>query len=186
MNILKKTNRLGLALIVSFVASMIFSNIVSATGISIDAGLTPAENRWMLRSQVRYMHRDNDPSPMMREMKMHMFPVVVAYGLRPDLTVMVRQAIMRSEMAMMSQSSPVVGFADLLVLAKYRLARVNTSTYTLGVAPTLGLEIPSGKENFSSNSYDLRMGCFVSGRLRSLGIDLNATYIWNGMVLTGD
>jgi len=118
-------------------------------------------------------------------MKAYMFPVVIAYGLRSDLTVMARQAFIRREMSMMGQSTTNSGLGDLLMLSKYRLIRINTPGYTLGVAPTLGLEFPTGKDEFTSSSYDLHFGSFFSGRLRSLGMDLNITYIWNGMAETG-
>lgn len=172
-------------LIVLIAANIILADIVAAVGISIDAGLTPAEKRWIFRSQVRFMRRHNDPTPAQREMKSYMFPVVVVYGLRSDLSVMVRQAIKRTEMTMTGQSSSNSGLTDLLVLGKYKLARVNTKTYTFGIAPTLGLELPIGQENFTSNSWDLHMGGLVSGRMGPFGLDLNVVYIWNGMAKTG-
>ena len=33
---------------------VLLSSIVFSAGISVDAGLTPAEDRWIFRSQVRY------------------------------------------------------------------------------------------------------------------------------------
>lgn len=156
----------------------------SAAGISIDAGLTPAENRWILRSQIRYMERGNYPNEPGRQMQSFMFPVVVAYGVRPNLTVMVRQALRRTEMEMHGRSSTSTGFSDFFLLGKYRLYRVNTPAYTFGLAPTVGLEIPSGEDGFTSDTWDLRFGCFASGRVRSWGLDLNAAYLWNGMAGT--
>ena len=185
MKIYKKLSGLMLVFITLFVASTIMAGFVSAAGISIDAGLTPAENRWIFRSQMRFMQRNNDPTPALREMKSYMLPVVVAYGIRSDLAIMIRQALRRNEIKMQGQSSSSTGLIDILVLAKYRLVRLNTPGYTLGISPTLGLEIPSGADNFSSNSWDLHLGTFVSGRSRSWGIDLNATYVWNGMAKTG-
>ncbi len=63
----------------------------NAAGISVDAGLTPAEDRWIFRTQVRYMRRKDDPTHMGRKMSTYAFPVVLAYGVRPDLTLMIRQ-----------------------------------------------------------------------------------------------
>ena len=186
MHKIHKLTSLSLFFIFLLIAVLFYSENISATGISIDAGLTPAANRIMFRTQMRYMERDNKLISMSRDMKMYMFPVVVAYGLRPDWTVMVRQAFMRSEMTMMGQTTTNSDLGDLLLLSKYRLTRINKPNYTFGIAPTLGLEIPTGQDNFTSNSYDLRFGSYFSGRLRSLGMDLNITYIWNGMALTND
>jgi hypothetical protein len=182
----KSLTRLAFGLIRLVAAGAITTGSTLAAGISIDAGLTPAENRWILRSQMRVMERKNDPGSANREMTMHIFPLVVAYGLRSDATVMVRQALVRREMTMGGTTSLKTGLADLLVMAKFRLIRVNKPGYTIGVAPTLGLEVPSGQEEFTSNTWDLNMGCFVSGRIRSLGADLDARYSWAGMAKTGD
>lgn len=157
-----------------------------AGGISIDAGLTPAANRWIFRSQMRLLQRGDHPSRPAMEMEAYMFPVMAAYGLRSDAMIMVRQAYMRREMTMMSGSSRASGFGDLFILGKYRLLRVNTPTNTLGIAPTLGLELPTGESGFSSESYDLQVGTFFSGRMHRWRMDLNLAYIWNGMALTGD
>ncbi len=171
------------AIVVS--AVMAPTNEASAAGISIDAGLTPAEGRWILRSQVRYMKRDNHPAEPRQEMRALMFPVVVAYGLRSDLMIMIRQTIRETRMQMAGQSTSNTGLTDLFVLGKYRLYRVNTPGYTLGVAPTVGIEIPSGQEGFSSDTWDLRLGCFVSGRVGTWGLDVNGAWLWNGMAGSG-
>ncbi len=186
MNTISKSTKLTLAMLLLIVTIMFCSESVSAAGISIDAGLTPAAKRWIIRSQMRYMHRNNHPVMEQVNMKAYMFPIMVAYGLRSDLTLMVRQAVITREMTMMTGSSKKTGFGDLLILGKYRLVRINTPDYIIGIAPTLGLELPTGKENFTSNSYNLRVGSFFSGRLKSLGIDLNLTYLLNGLALTND
>jgi hypothetical protein len=181
-----KITRLSALLLIVLGIQLIYHSTVIAGGISIDAGLTPAENRWMVRSQMRILQRDNNPMNPSMEMKAYMFPLMVAYGLRSDATIMIRQAFMRREMTMMGNSNINSGLGDLFVLGKYRLIRINTPTYTLGIAPTLGLEFPTGEEQFTSNSFDLRSGMFLSGRMHSLRLDLNLSYVWNGMALTND
>jgi hypothetical protein len=135
---------------------------------------------------MRFMQRADDPTAMGREMKMYMFPAVVAYGLKPNLTLLVRQAAGRSEMLMNDVSDSRSGLTDLFLLAKFRMSRINTADYTVGMAPTIGLEIPTGQEGFTSDSWDLHLGYFVSGRTGPWGVDLNWLYIWNGMAKTGD
>ncbi len=55
--------------------------IANASGISVNAGLTPPEDRWIIRTQFRYMQRKDDPAPMNQKMDTYAFPVVVAYVL---------------------------------------------------------------------------------------------------------
>lgn len=184
MKIDNAVKRITVVLAILIVTIICLTDLASATGISVDAGLTPAQNRWLIRSQLRYTHRDNHPVMSKNEMEMYMAPVVIAYGVRSDFAVMVRQVIKRSEMTMGMNQTTNSGLTDLFVLGKYRLARINTPKYTFGIAPTLGLEIPSGDKDFSSNSWDLLMGCYLSGRMRSLGVDLNVSYNWVGMATT--
>ncbi|UCG59615.1 MAG: transporter [Phycisphaerales bacterium] len=164
------------ALVVLAVAS---SNAIAA-GISVDAGLTPAEDRWILRSQVRYMRRNNDPTPMDRRMNMYAFPAVVAYGLRPDFTLMVRQVVKHMDMSMAGSRSRTTGLDDLFILGKYKLYRRNTPQYTFGIATTLGLEIPTGTNSFSSGTWDAQPGLYTSWRSGPWAADFNVAYSWNG------
>lgn len=184
---MKKISRLVILIIAAAILSIPVSTAtVSAAGISIDAGLTPPQKRWIFRSQMRFMQRADDPTPMGREMKMYMFPAVVAYGLKPNLTLLARQAASRSEMLMNGNSDSQSGLTDLFVLAKFRMTRINTVDYTIGLASTIGLEIPTGQDGFTSDSWDLHLGYFVSGRRGPWGVDLNWVYVWNGMAKTGD
>lgn len=157
-----------------------------AGGISADAGLTPGQDKWIVRTQVRYLHRADDPSPMQRTMESFMFPAVAAYGLRPDVTLMLRQAFARMDMTMGTAGTRNSGFGDLLIMGKYRALRHNSPGYTLGLAPLLGLEVPTGKAPFTSEGWDLKTGLFFSARISSWALDLNLAYTWNGIAGGGD
>ena len=163
---------------------MTVTSKVAAGGISADAGLTPAQDKWIFRTQVRYTKATNHPTMMARSMEMYMFPMVVAYGLRSDLTVMVRQPFMKMNMTMAGNTTRSSGFGDLMLMAKYRAVRQNRLTYTLGIAPLLGVKLPTGDEEFTSDALDLKTGLYVSGRIVPWAADLNVTYTING--LTGD
>lgn len=171
-------------LVVTLLSAM--STIVWAGGISIDSGLTPSEDRWILRTQIRYMHRNDDPSPMDREMTAYMVPVILAYGLRSDLTIMARQTVIQQEMSMSGTDRHESGFGDLFILAKYKAYRINTPEYTFGIAPTLGLELPTGKESLSSGTWDLKPGLFMSWQNGSWMTDFNVAYSWNGFADKSD
>ncbi len=82
-----------LVILLGAATNALISEQATAAGISVDAGLTPPEDRWIIRSQFRYMHRKNDPTPMNQKMDTYTFPLVVAYGFRPDLTLMIRQPV---------------------------------------------------------------------------------------------
>lgn len=151
-----------------------------AGGISVDAGLTPPEDQWIIRTQMRHMRRKDDPLPMKRKMSTYAFPVVLAYGFRSDLTFMIRHMTMNQKMSMPATTTRDKGTGDLFILAKYKAYRVNTPKYTLGIAPTLGLELPTGDDAFTSDTWDLNTGLYISGRSGFWEMDFNIAYDWNG------
>lgn len=167
--------RLGLVAMFIFLAAS-----VHAGGISVDAGITPAEDRWIIRTQVRHMQRVNDPTEMGREMTRYVIPVVVAYGLRSNVTLMLRQTVMHQEMSMMGNSENNTGLGDLFVLVKYKAYRLNTARYTFAIAPTVGLEMPTGSDAFTSETWDLNTGLYFSCRNGPWAADMNAAYAWRG------
>ncbi len=155
--------------------------ISSAAGISVDAGLTPAEDRWILRSQVRYMSRGEEPGGKVQRF---VFPVVLAYGVRSDVSLFVRQTFIRSDRTVLGDSSTDSGRGDTYLFAKYRAYRFNSRRITFGIAPTLGVEFPNGEDGFTSDTWDLRAGFYTSARTHTWSSDVNITYTWND--LAGD
>lgn len=151
-----------------------------AGGISADAGLTPGKDKYIFRSQVRWMERNNDPSMMPGKMESYMFPFVFAYGVSPKLTLMARQAVMRRDMTMSGLTSRNSGFGDPLVMAKFRALRINSPTYSWGIALLGGVEFPFGQSPFSSKGYDLKMGLYLSARRIPWAADFNLRYSLNG------
>ncbi len=170
--IISMRRMLALHLAVLFLA-LAFCPQARGAGISVDAGLTPPQDRWILRSQVRYLKRDT--------MDMYMSPLVVAYGLFPELALMARAAGMRREMSMGQMDEAKNGIGDFLLLAKYKLYRLNTRRFVIGLAPTLALEAPSGSDDFSSKTWDAAAGIHLSARVGRFAADLNATYTLNGL-----
>lgn len=161
------------------------SRSADAAGISIDAGLTPAEDRWILRTQGMYMQRKSDPTLMDRKMSDYVFRTVLAYGLRPDLTVMVRQTAQYRKMSMAGSITRDAGLGDLFIMAKYGIFRRNTRNSTFGIASTLGLELPTGADAFTSQTWDIKPGLYTSWRSGPWATDFSAAYKWNGFADRG-
>lgn len=158
-----------------------FAVTATGTGITADAGLTPPADRWIFRSQVRYMSHDDDPMDMDRSMTMLANPFVLAYGLRPNVTVLARQIFYHRAMHMMGSDSTATGRGDLFLLSKWRMLRINRRDYIVGVAPTFGIELPTGDDTFGSDTWDLTTGAYFTGRRGPLGADLNLAYRFNGI-----
>ncbi len=157
-----------------------------AVGISIDAGLTPPEGRWIFRSQVRTMSRTAPDGMGDAKMDRLMVPLVAVHGLRPQLTLGVRQIIDSRSMTMMGSENTDTGFSDIYVFAKYKILRINTRDYTLGIAPLLGVEAPTGSSDITNDFWSLNTGLYFSGRAGKWGADLNVGYGLRGMASVPD
>jgi len=176
----EKRKKQFLSFLLIFCVSAVFSY---SSGISVDAGLTPAQYRWIFRTQLRHMNFGS--MSINQKMEMYMVPVILAYGLKSNLTILCRQPIMRRDMSMMGASHAENGFGDLFVMGKFKIYRQNTLNYTLGMAATIGIEAPTGSEAFSSKTWDLQPGLYFSWRRGSLGTDVSISYTWNGFANKG-
>ncbi len=153
-----------------------------ASGISIDAGLTPAKNRFMMRAQWRTFERSNSQ----RSMDMNAFVGVLAYGLRRDVTIMVKQAYMLRNMSMPGMTIRDNGFADIGLLMKYKLYRENTATRIFGLASTIEVQAPSGQSPFSAPGWDLKPGLYSSLRLGRWAMDATVSYSWKSIIASAN
>ena len=164
-----------------FVLTLIPTAESFGVGISIDAGLTPPQGRWILRTQVRSMSRTAPEGTTDARMDRLMVPLVVVHGLRPQLTLGLRQIIDWRSMTMMGNENNESGFSDLYVFAKYKILRINTRSYTLGIAPLVGVEAPTGSSGISSEYWSINTGLFISGRAGTWGADLSMGYRIRGV-----
>ena len=86
MNIISRVHYYTITILV------LLSSIAFSAGISVDAGLTPAEDRWIFRSQVRYMQRDSNGSGMAGKMENTMVMTVRAVMMVMTATAAVMTA----------------------------------------------------------------------------------------------
>jgi len=173
---MKKTIIDNLNIMRSLLILMSMITLAPAGGISVDAGLTPAQNRWMVRYQVRHIKRSHENMNPESVMQTDMHMLNLAYGLRADLTIMIMQSWMDRESDMMNMQSEFSGMGDLNLMAKYRLYRHNSSTNTLGLATTLCLTAPTGEDPFTSDYWSLAPGFYLSYRLNNWALDASTNY----------
>lgn len=155
---------------------------LNAAGISIDNGLTPPLDRWIIRAQVRFLGRKSSDQPNGQEINNTVVPLVVVYGLRPNLTLLLRQTVMYRESGTVEDS----GLGDLFLMAKFKVIRINIQHYTFGLAATLGLELPSGNSPFTSDTWNLNPGFFITFRHGVWSEDLSTVYSLNGFAGEAD
>lgn len=159
-------NKLCLLVLVSFcVPVMLF-----AGGISVNAGLTPAQDRFILRTQYRYMSMSNS----MMTTSTHMTPLVLAYGITSGFSLMVRGMYVYKSFSNNTEVNN--GLNDLYLLSKFRLYRKNTANYVLGIAPHIASNVPIGSTAISNRTWNPEIGLNISYRPRFFAVDVSITY----------
>lgn len=149
-----------------------FTLNLKAEGISVDAGLTPAQDRIIVRLQYRTIFNQMGSNAI----TMHMFPVVVAYGLTPDITLMMRNMFRKvgTNETMMEMDNR---WMDPFLMGKVKLYRYNAPTYTVGVAGFAGTTFPVLNSSVSK-TYSPVIGVNASYRPGLWSFDLNNAYEW--------
>lgn len=150
---------------------LLVSGLVKAGGISVDAGITPPQDRFIFRTQYRYMSMENT----MMTRNTQMSPFVLAYGVTSGITVMTRGIYVHQSVSNNSEINN--GFNDAYLLSKFRLYRKNTANYVLGIAPHIASNIPVGSKEISNRTWNPELGLNISFRPRFLSFDLSASYV---------
>lgn len=166
-------------LILSILFLIITAGSVSAQ-ISVDAGLTPSLDRWIFRVQSRFMERQS-PTSADINMKTYSINAVGAYGLKRNLTLIIKSSHNQKDAVMNNNKSSFTGFGDISFLTKYTFYRLNDPDYTFGLAGVAGVDIPVGDQNFSSETWNSRFGLFSSFRTGFNSFDINLAYAYNGI-----
>lgn len=168
-----------LSLLVGIALGAGTTGVARAGGISADAGLTPPDGRWILRSQVRVMSRETPGGGM--AMDRVVVPFVVVHGATPSLTLGLRQLYDSRTMTMGAMETERSGLGDLYAFAKVKALRVNTRDYTVGISPVLGVEAPTGGDEVTGDAWHLNTGLYLSGRAGAWATDLNLDYGFRGI-----
>lgn len=175
-------NRFGSLILIILMVLISAEQSMFADGISVDAGLTPPRDRWIFRTQLRFMGRHDDPSSMDRTMDKLVWNNILAYGLLRKVTIMIRQPVIWNKMMMDNTESKSSGSGDLVFMVKYGIYRRNTRESTFGVAALVGLGIPSGEEHISSEAWNIKPGLYLSWLSRPWAADISVAYNWNSVI----
>jgi len=156
---------------VTFILMFFASFYAQAGGISVDAGLTPGQDRWMLRTQYRFMKMQNTTM----EIQNHIVPMVIAYGVSSNFTLMARVMYV-NRINSMNNAIKKRGFNDAYILLKFKVYRENTANYVLGIAPYFASNIPVGNPDISEKTWNPELGLSMSYRPRFWSIDFASSY----------
>lgn len=166
-----------------------FSNplFVFAMPINSDVALTPFKGQTIIRSQVRYTRKTNDPTDKDREMRIWMFPTTFVYGLTERLAFSLTAPYIDKEQESTSAGIRSVisdsGIGDINFMSKYRIWRKDLPGEARRISLIGGLELPTGDDKaqlkLGSGSVDPITGILFTNQSLSQEFDLDLTYQFN-------
>ena len=138
------------------------TDAVQAAGINTNVALPVREGGYVYRTQLRFLSASDDPTFLDRDVDTYAVPNVLVYGVTARTTLFgVLPYFSRSvdfTDAGLRQSDHTDGFGDLRFLVRQTVYARDAVQRTSRFGLLGGLEIPSGKEDFSSHSTDYLLG----------------------------
>ncbi|MBI3291361.1 MAG: transporter [Elusimicrobia bacterium] len=120
-----------------------------AVAINSDVGLTPAKDQWIVRSQLRYTKKSDDPTAQDRELEIFTMPQTVVYGLTEKSSVILTIPFLSKELDATTDgirtSRGDAGLGDLLLLGKHRLYTRDYPSATSRFSVVAGTDLPTGQ-----------------------------------------
>ena len=150
------------SLVALSIATVSVAGIVQAAGINTNVALPVREGGYVYRTQVRFLSASDDPTLLDRDIDLYAIPNVLVYGATARTTLFgILPYLSRSvdfTAAGLRQSDDVNGFGDLRFLVRQTVYVRDALQRTSRLGLLAGLEIPSGKDEFSSHSTDYQLG----------------------------
>lgn len=130
--------------------------------INSDVALQPSEGHFIIRQQFRYSEADFNKGGADLDIQLLTSSTAVVYGVRQNFTLLLNVPTVvsrRIENNATGTSNTEGGLADLTALGKLRLYRNDFGpTNTARIDLLGGLQLPTGKDAFSSDSVDPIVG----------------------------
>jgi len=157
----------------------------SAFGVAInsDVGLTPFKGQWIVRSQLRYTKKADDPTTRDRQLEVLALPQTLVYGVTEKAAVIVTVPFLNKELdetdAQGRFSRKDAGLGDVVLLGKYRIYTRDFPAATSRLALVAGTDLPTGQ----SGDADARGKLPRDLQLSSGSADpiVGAAYTWQSL-----
>jgi len=159
-----------------------FAQELKAVPINSDVALTPAEGVSILRSQVRFTNAESS-SGKVRELNQLAIPPVLVYGLKKNIALFASLPVLVQEIteqtATGKDKTVRSGLADMTFLVKVRIVQKDELLKTTRIGLIGGVEMPTGKDRFSSDSFDPIFGSVYTYQTDRGEWDADLIYKWN-------
>lgn len=164
---------------------------------TFNTALPVAKGEFIFREEGFYAKASDDPSPANREVEVLGSVYVLGYGMTPDLAVFGALPILDKELDLTTPSGERItrdasGIGDARLFARYTAFRDDAPGRTFRVAPFLGIELPTGKDDerdslgrlpqplqLGSGSWDPFGGVVATWQTLDYQVDVQAAYELN-------
>lgn len=139
---------------------------VFAGPITFNTALPVSKGQGIFRVQSKYIRSTGDPGPMNRELEVWSFPVIGVYGLTEKLALFGVAPFLSKSLEITTpagkQTRKVDGLGDMRFFARHTAWQWDEPGRTLRIAPFMGIEVPTGKDDENDNigrlSQPLQLG----------------------------
>lgn len=178
--------------VVAQILTILVAGGASAAPITFNTALPVTQGEGIVRIQAKRF-TFSDPTPRGRDLEVEALPLVAVYGAIPKLTLFGILPLVDKKLRIPTPAGRVIrqasGVGDLTLLARYTALQRDLPGRTLRIAPFLGIEAPTGKDDASdalgllprplqpgSGSWDPLVGVVITRQTLAWQVDGAVSY----------
>lgn len=167
-----------------------------AVSINSNIGLTPSKNQLLVRSQVRFVKKSDDPTDKDRDREDFNIPTTIIYGITEKAALFVTIPYVIKELESTESGSRRergdFGLGDITLLGKYRIYTKDYPGKTSRLSILGGIKLPTGEDDeedsfgrlpqnlqLGTGSSDPIIGAAYTWQTLDHEIDIDSTYKFN-------
>jgi hypothetical protein len=142
----------------------------------------PSTGTFLFRQTMEYMHLDDDPSDLDREIDQFKLDTQLAYGVTKDLTVIgtVPAFYRETDSDVPGVESEDMHFGDMHFMLKKRIWQRDTGPIdTMRLSLLAGLDVPTSKAPFGNGGWDPMIGAVFTSIQDRHGVNAALRYTFN-------
>lgn len=172
------------------------SRNVCAVSINSNIGLTPSKGQLLIRSQIRFVKKSDDPTDADRDRQDLYIPVTIVYGVTQELaffsTIPYFDKELKSTENGTRRKRGDSGLGDITLLGKYRIYTKDYPGKTSRLSILGGIKLATGEDDkedsfgrlpqnlqLGSGSFDPIIGAAYTWQTLGYEIDIDSTYKFN-------
>jgi hypothetical protein len=157
----RKTGALNALITISVLLPITSRTALAQEGIFTMAATEPSTGVWMFREQVQYTSLSRDPTPLDREVNEVRSHTMLAYGLRPDVSVSMMLPFVHRDIdsSIAGESDTESGMDDLMLMGHWRFYQNHSGPIdTTRMSVMGGIKVPTGSDDITADTVEPIIG----------------------------